>query len=130
MGTTVTPSSSAISRALRVSNSCWTKITRALSRLDSLQQIIAQTDTDVRDRLQNADTTFLIYHPALSSSAISRALRVSNSCWTKIVIADRIAVFVNQVFNHIGYYGCNCFSCTCSKFLFKKAADLNIPTSS
>ena len=32
MGTTVTPSSSAISRALRVSNSCWTKITRALSR--------------------------------------------------------------------------------------------------
>ena len=44
-------------------------------RLDSLQQIIAQTDTDVRDRLQNADTTFLIYHPALSYFARDYGLK-------------------------------------------------------
>ena len=44
-------------------------------RLDSLQQIIAQTDTEVRDRLQNADTTFLIYHPALSYFARDYGLK-------------------------------------------------------
>ena len=44
-------------------------------RLDSLQQIIAQTDTDVRDRLRNADTTFLIYHPALSYFARDYGLK-------------------------------------------------------
>ena len=35
-------------------------------RLDSLKQVIARTDADVRTLLANADTTFLIYHPALS----------------------------------------------------------------
>lgn len=35
-------------------------------RLDSLKQVIARTDTDVRTLLANADSTFLIYHPALS----------------------------------------------------------------
>lgn len=44
-------------------------------RLDSLQQIIAQTDTEVRNRLQNADTTFLIYHPALSYFARDYGLK-------------------------------------------------------
>ena len=43
--------------------------------MDSLQQIIAQTDTEVRDRLQNADTTFLIYHPALSYFARDYGLK-------------------------------------------------------
>ncbi len=36
------------------------------ARRDSLQQVIAQTDTAVTRLLQRADTTFLIYHPALS----------------------------------------------------------------
>lgn len=44
-------------------------------RLDSLQQIIAQTDTEVRDLLQNADSTFLIYHPALSYFARDYGLK-------------------------------------------------------
>lgn len=44
-------------------------------RLDSLQQLIAQTDTEVRDRLQHADTTFLIYHPALSYFARDYGLK-------------------------------------------------------
>ena len=44
-------------------------------RLDSLQQIIAQTDTEVRSRLRNADTTFLIYHPALSYFARDYGLK-------------------------------------------------------
>jgi len=35
-------------------------------RLDSLKQVIARTDADVRTFLANADSTFLIYHPALS----------------------------------------------------------------
>ncbi len=35
-------------------------------RLDSLQTVIEQTDTEVRHLLQRADSTFLIYHPALS----------------------------------------------------------------
>ena len=34
--------------------------------LDSLKQVIARTDADVRTLLANADSTFLIYHPALS----------------------------------------------------------------
>lgn len=44
-------------------------------RLDSLQQVIAQTDTDVRQLLQNADSTFLIYHPALSYFARDYGLK-------------------------------------------------------
>lgn len=44
-------------------------------RLDSLQQIIAQTDTEIRHQLQNADTTFLIYHPALSYFARDYGLK-------------------------------------------------------
>ena len=35
-------------------------------RLDSLKQIFAQTDANIRLLLENADSTFLIYHPALS----------------------------------------------------------------
>ena len=35
-------------------------------RLDSLKQVIARTDADVRTLLANADSTILIYHPALS----------------------------------------------------------------
>ncbi len=35
-------------------------------RLDSLKQVIARTDADIRTLLANADSTFLIYHPALS----------------------------------------------------------------
>ncbi len=35
-------------------------------RLDSLQTVITQTDAEVRRLLQQADSTFLIYHPALS----------------------------------------------------------------
>ena len=35
-------------------------------RLDSLKQIFAQTDANIRLLLENADNTFLIYHPALS----------------------------------------------------------------
>ncbi len=35
-------------------------------RRDSLQQVFAQTDTVISRLLQRADTTFLIYHPALS----------------------------------------------------------------
>lgn len=44
-------------------------------RRDSLQQIIAQTDTEVRNQLQNADSTFLIYHPALSYFARDYGLK-------------------------------------------------------
>lgn len=44
-------------------------------RRDSLQQIIAQTDTEVRNLLQNADSTFLIYHPALSYFARDYGLK-------------------------------------------------------
>lgn len=44
-------------------------------RLDSLQQVIRQTDTEVRSLLQHADTTFLIYHPALSYFARDYGLK-------------------------------------------------------
>lgn len=44
-------------------------------RLDSLQQIIAQTDADIRSHLSNADSTFLIYHPALSYFARDYGLK-------------------------------------------------------
>ncbi len=36
------------------------------NRLDSLKQNIRQTDAETRRLLENADSTFLIYHPALS----------------------------------------------------------------
>ena len=35
-------------------------------RLDSIQQVIKQTDQTIKETLQHADSTFLIYHPALS----------------------------------------------------------------
>ena len=35
-------------------------------RTDSLKRIIAQTDLEIRTLLEKADSTFLIYHPALS----------------------------------------------------------------
>ena len=35
-------------------------------RTDSLKQVIAQTDRDIRNLLQQADSAFMIYHPALS----------------------------------------------------------------
>ena len=44
-------------------------------RLDSLQQVIAQTDAEVRELLQHADSTFLIYHPALSYFARDYGLK-------------------------------------------------------
>lgn len=44
-------------------------------RRDSMQQVIAQTDTEVRRLLQHADSTFLIYHPALSYFARDYGLR-------------------------------------------------------
>ena len=44
-------------------------------RLDSLKQTIAQTDASVRTLLENADSTFLIYHPALSYFARDYGLK-------------------------------------------------------
>lgn len=44
-------------------------------RLDSLKQIISQTETEVRSLLENADSTFLIYHPALSYFARDYGLK-------------------------------------------------------
>ena len=44
-------------------------------RLDSLQQVIAQTNKEIRRLLQHADSTFLIYHPALSYFARDYGLR-------------------------------------------------------
>lgn len=44
-------------------------------RLDSLQGIIRQTDIELRKLLQNADSTFLIYHPALSYFARDYGLK-------------------------------------------------------
>ena len=38
-------------------------------RLDSIQQVIKQTDQTIKEILQHADSTFLIYHPALSDVA-------------------------------------------------------------
>ena len=35
-------------------------------RTDSLKQLIEMTDKEIRSLLQEADSTFLIYHPALS----------------------------------------------------------------
>lgn len=45
------------------------------ARFDSLRQIIAETDSQVRQILKNADSTFLIYHPALSYFARDYGLR-------------------------------------------------------
>ncbi|WP_455672570.1 metal ABC transporter solute-binding protein, Zn/Mn family [Phocaeicola sp.] len=45
------------------------------TRLDSLKQVIARTDEEVRGLLHNADTTFLIYHPALSYFARDYGLK-------------------------------------------------------
>jgi zinc transport system substrate-binding protein len=44
-------------------------------RLDSLKETIQRTDTDVRTLLENADHTFLIYHPALSYFARDYGLK-------------------------------------------------------
>lgn len=44
-------------------------------RLDSLKQIIRQTDINIRTLLENADSTFLIYHPALSYFARDYGLK-------------------------------------------------------
>lgn len=44
-------------------------------RLDSLKQIIMQTDKEIRTLLQEADSTFLIYHPALSYFARDYGLK-------------------------------------------------------
>ena len=44
-------------------------------RLEVLKQTIRNTDADVRSFLKNADTTFLIYHPALSYFARDYGLR-------------------------------------------------------
>ncbi|MDO4181655.1 MAG: zinc ABC transporter substrate-binding protein [Bacteroidales bacterium] len=45
------------------------------ARRDSMQQVIARTDTEVSQLLQHADSTFLIYHPALSYFARDYGLR-------------------------------------------------------
>lgn len=44
-------------------------------RLDSLKKTIRQTDANVRSFLENADSTFLIYHPALSYFARDYGLK-------------------------------------------------------
>ena len=44
-------------------------------RLDSLKQTISQTDADIRSMLESADSTFLIYHPALSYFARDYGLK-------------------------------------------------------
>ena len=44
-------------------------------RLDVLKQTIRQTDANVRTLLENADSTFLIYHPALSYFARDYGLK-------------------------------------------------------
>lgn len=44
-------------------------------RLDSLKQTIQQTDRTIRELLQKADRTFLIYHPALSYFARDYGLK-------------------------------------------------------
>lgn len=44
-------------------------------RLDVLKQTIRQTDANVRTLLENADSTFLIYHPALSYFARNYGLK-------------------------------------------------------
>ena len=45
------------------------------NRLDSLKQSIRQTDAETRRLLDNADSTFLIYHPALSYFARDYGLK-------------------------------------------------------
>ena len=45
------------------------------NRLDSLKQNIQQTDAETRKLLENADSTFLIYHPALSYFARDYGLK-------------------------------------------------------
>ena len=44
-------------------------------RLDVLKETIRQTDANVRTLLENADSTFLIYHPALSYFARDYGLK-------------------------------------------------------
>ena len=44
-------------------------------RLDVLKQTIQQTDANIRTLLENADSTFLIYHPALSYFARDYGLK-------------------------------------------------------
>ncbi|MBO5251080.1 MAG: zinc ABC transporter substrate-binding protein [Bacteroidaceae bacterium] len=44
-------------------------------RTDSLKEVIAQTESHIRQHLQNADSTFLIYHPALSYFARDYGLK-------------------------------------------------------
>ena len=44
-------------------------------RLDSLKQAIQQTDQTIRELLQKADRSFLIYHPALSYFALDYGLK-------------------------------------------------------
>ena len=44
-------------------------------RLDVLKQTIRQTDANIRTLLENADSTFLIYHPALSYFARDHGLK-------------------------------------------------------
>ena len=44
-------------------------------RLDVLKQTIRETDANVRSLLENADSTFLIYHPALSYFARDYGLK-------------------------------------------------------
>lgn len=44
-------------------------------RLDVLKQTIRQTDANVRTLIENADSTFLIYHPALSYFARDYGLK-------------------------------------------------------
>ena len=44
-------------------------------RLDVLKQTIRQTDANIRTLLENADSTFLIYHPALSYFARDYGLK-------------------------------------------------------
>lgn len=44
-------------------------------RTDSLKQLIKQTDKSIRSLLQDADRTFLIYHPALSYFARDYGLK-------------------------------------------------------
>ena len=44
-------------------------------RLDSLKQVIVHTDMKIRSLLQEADSTFLIYHPALSYFARDYGLK-------------------------------------------------------
>ena len=45
------------------------------NRLDRLKQSIQQTDAETRKLLENADSTFLIYHPALSYFARDYGLK-------------------------------------------------------